>query len=580
MESRLESISGGRSVSAIRKWLAVSGLAILQALGAQDALAQNSSNAAIFSAWNKGDMATVRGLCNNVKWLSPYMPPELVLYCAKDAGDPFAMGVLGHFYMTQNAQHGFKLDLQQALYWSTESAKRGNGLGMFNLAVIHYEGLGVPKSLAKASQWCESAIKANVQVDYCKKIGTEAAAQGLRLPPTASALVGGNGAPSKPTGSTVEANMTSPEAIHLLARRYDRGDGIPQDTARASELYRQAADMGYARSQYNLGVLYQRGEGIPKDTYLKDAAVWYRKAAEQGHADAQNNLGVLLQRGDGVPKDIKEAAMWYQKAATEGNAAAQDNLGSLFRRGEGVPKDLKEAARWYRMAADQGYAAAQDNLGSLYRRGEGVPKDLKEAVKWYRKAADQVLAAAQNNLGVLYQLGEGVPKDLKEAARWYRMAANQGYAAAQNNLGSLYTRGDGVPQDFIDAAVWYRKAAEQGLADAQNNLGVLLQRGDGVPKDLKEAAMWYEKAAMEGNAFAQYNLGMLYRYGEGVSQDWVRAAMWYRKAGEQGNKSAQRALATIREDELNEKNARAEGLREGLREWTQHKIIERAYRMY
>jgi TPR repeat protein len=48
----------------------------------------------------------------------------------------------------------------------------------------------------------------------------------------------------------------------------------------AAELFRKAADMGYAPAQYNLGYCYKYGDGVPRD--LAASAEWYRKAAEQG----------------------------------------------------------------------------------------------------------------------------------------------------------------------------------------------------------------------------------------------------------------------------------------------------------
>ena len=49
---------------------------------------------------------------------------------------------------------------------------------------------------------------------------------------------------------------------------------------KAAELFRKAADMGYACAQYNLGYCYKYGDGVPRD--LTISAEWYRKAAEQG----------------------------------------------------------------------------------------------------------------------------------------------------------------------------------------------------------------------------------------------------------------------------------------------------------
>ena len=238
--SAVEQTLGGIDVSSIRKWLVVSGLVVLQIMLGQGAMAQTDFNSAISSAWNRGDMATVRGLCNRVKWFgspSMPMPPDLVLYCAKDVGDPSAMGALGSFYADKDSEHGFKRDWQQALYWSTESANRGYWYGMGILSQIYYFGLGVEKDLAKAYQWCESAAKAGAMFDHCKQVRSEAVAQGITLPPTASTPAASAVAPSvsvpanrdqsapslafsKDTGANVSAAKRSTD-VHQLFSQID-----------------------------------------------------------------------------------------------------------------------------------------------------------------------------------------------------------------------------------------------------------------------------------------------------------------------------------------------------------------------
>ena len=70
-----------------------------------------------------------------------------------------------------------------------------------------------------------------------------------------------------------------------------KGQGVPQDYKTAVKWYRLAAEQGYVRAQYNLGLMYANGQGVPQD--YKTAVKWFRLAAEQGNADAQYNLGVM-----------------------------------------------------------------------------------------------------------------------------------------------------------------------------------------------------------------------------------------------------------------------------------------------
>ena len=57
------------------------------------------------------------------------------------------------------------------------------------------------------------------------------------------------------------------------------------------------------------GYMYATGEGVPQDGV--EAVAWYRQAAEQGDAKAQYNLGAIYRFGWGVPEDDVEAYKWF-----------------------------------------------------------------------------------------------------------------------------------------------------------------------------------------------------------------------------------------------------------------------------
>ncbi len=101
---------------------------------------------------------------------------------------------------------------------------------------------------------------------------------------------------------------------------------------RAAELYKQAADQGYASAQYNLGLLYREGRGVPQSD--ERAAMLYTQAAAQGYAGAQYNLGCLYYNGQNVPKDVARGVALFKQAAAGGRKEAADFLRAL---GEAVP---------------------------------------------------------------------------------------------------------------------------------------------------------------------------------------------------------------------------------------------------
>jgi len=83
---------------------------------------------------------------------------------------------------------------------------------------------------------------------------------------------------------------------------------------------RLAAKQGYAKAQYNLGLIYNIGQGVLQD--YKTAVRWYRKAAEQGYASGQYNLGSMYVKGWGVIQDNVYAHMWLNISASNGHAGA------------------------------------------------------------------------------------------------------------------------------------------------------------------------------------------------------------------------------------------------------------------
>ncbi len=117
---------------------------------------------------------------------------------------------------------------------------------------------------------------------------------------------------------------------------YERGD-----YAAAFREWLPLAEAGSAEAQFNIAVMFQKGRGVPADS--AEALRWYRLAAWRGHADAQNNLGGMLSRGEGIPEDYVQAHMWFSLAAVRGKQSAQRNLDAL------VPKmrarDIAKAER-------------------------------------------------------------------------------------------------------------------------------------------------------------------------------------------------------------------------------------------
>ena len=127
----------------------------------------------------------------------------------------------------------------------------------------------------------------------------------------------------------------APEIVEVNPSEYNRrgamyfnGDGVEQSDERAVYWYRQAAELGHAQAQDNLGWMYGMGRGIEQDD--AQAVYWFRMAAEQGFANAQSNLGAMYERGRGIEQDLEQARHWYTQAGVQGHEGARESLRLLM----------------------------------------------------------------------------------------------------------------------------------------------------------------------------------------------------------------------------------------------------------
>ena len=82
------------------------------------------------------------------------------------------------------------------------------------------------------------------------------------------------------------------QALHSMGGRYEDGDGVPQDYAKAREYYEKAGEMGNARALSRLGTMYRTGLGVPKD--LERAIGYYQRSVSLGFKWSQKFLDEAL----------------------------------------------------------------------------------------------------------------------------------------------------------------------------------------------------------------------------------------------------------------------------------------------
>ena len=76
----------------------------------------------------------------------------------------------------------------------------------------------------------------------------------------------------------------------------------PQKIEKAVPILKQAAELGNAESQYNLGYCYRAGTGIEQNT--EKGIYWFSKSAEQGFNDGLYQMMMAYGNGSELNKTI------------------------------------------------------------------------------------------------------------------------------------------------------------------------------------------------------------------------------------------------------------------------------------
>lgn len=166
-----------------------------------------------------------------------------------------------------------------------------------------------------------------------------------------------------------------------------------------------AAEMGYAKAQYQIGLIHGlRGE-------FAEAIALFEKAAKQEHTESMVLLADYYEIGFNVPKNPEKATELINHALELGSLPAKNWLGKKYAEGRGVKKDPKKAFELYSEAAAMNDAEGQRLVAYCYRTGFGTKKNYDESVRFARLAMQKHDLQAAGELGTNYLLGYGVKKN-------------------------------------------------------------------------------------------------------------------------------------------------------------------------
>jgi len=159
----------------------------------------------------------------------------------------------------------------------------------------------------------------------------------------------------------------------------------PSSNEESLNMFEKRTAMDDARAIYNLGCFYMKGkEGLPQND-AKAIELWHQ-AAEFGDADAYYSIGMSYKDGRGVEMNEKKAIHYLELAAMRGDVDARNNLGCIEIKTGNIDRALKH----WMIAVKGGDSESLKNIKSLYLDGHATKDDYAIALRSYQAYVDDI----------------------------------------------------------------------------------------------------------------------------------------------------------------------------------------------
>ena len=279
----------------------------------------------------------------------------------------------------------------------------------------------------------------------------------------------------------------------------------------AIEALHQTAESGDLNAQYQLARRYQAGIGVPQDSV--QAFNWMKKAAEHNQPESSKvskaiyALALMYEKGEGVQTNQLQANNLFLEAAGGHQDDATFRAGQIYEKGEGVLQDDHKAVEFYsnkiRNYGNPGkypngfieYGGmgmnAVESLARLLAQGRGLPTAEEKAEPGFREPFDLIKDYETSivnpkihfYIGEVYFQGKLVPQDLVEADARFRLAAKHGLEEANKKLEEIANK---MSPEQIKAAETRHEALEKSFEQAADNA----KRLDEVNQRLQRFKPW------------------------------------------------------------------------------------------
>ncbi|KAK4148597.1 hypothetical protein C8A00DRAFT_47586 [Chaetomidium leptoderma] len=274
-----------------------------------------------------------------------------------------------------------------------------------------------------------------------------------------------------------------PEATFMKGKWLEFGKfGFRENKREAYSFYKKAAEIGYGRAEYRMGMLYENSNDIP------NAIKHYALGVQLGDSASNYRLGMMHLMGQhGHHKDFLQGLEMIQHAA---DTADEDAPQGAYVYGMLIARELPDITM-------------PENV---------LPCDFAVARQYIEKAAYLSFAKAQLKMGQAYELSQlGCDFNPAYSLHYYGLAARQGQPEASLGVSRWFLFGyeDLFPKNEQLAFKYAMDAAQSGLATGEFAMGYYHEIGIHIPKDVREARKWYELAAEHGNQDATDRLESL-----------------------------------------------------------------------
>ena len=433
--------------------------------------------------------------------------------------------------------YGFKQDKEVGFEYLNGAFDKKIAVAYVYYSILYREGIGVRKSVKKANELLDIAVRAKEPMALVEK-------GHLIL----------DEAQDKATVAKIAWDYFSTAYRENNNYGYDEIANLYLDTPD----YESGLSAGYIYESYLLLSpktalnLYLRAKALFDMKKTKKAKNLYLKLASERYEPAMIKLIEMQMTGDDE-KNVSQVIEYVNYCNKNGNADSYWYTGYGYQSGFFGEVDLEKAKAWYlKCVPDSAYTYA------ILGRIENEKGNEKEAEKFFKAGADLDDLYSISALGGFYlengrtedainafakgvSLGSGEcayeladiyiikKSDKKSFEKYLKTAIDLGNMHAALKLAICYKDGDVFEQNYDLAFKYMKIAAEGGNGEAQARLGSMYADGYGCKRDFDQSFYWIQKSALGGCYLGQFYLAGAYEQGLGCEIDLKKSKYWEEK---------------------------------------------------